>query len=48
MYTRRASLEAILHFEVLGMSQALRNAKWQKDQCFSCIKTRDLIKIRKS
>jgi hypothetical protein len=47
MYRRRAGLEAILHFEVLGMSQAPRNTKWQKDQCFSCIKTRDFIKIRK-
>jgi hypothetical protein len=48
MYRRRAGLEAILHFEVPGMSQAPRNAKWQKDQYFSCIKTRDFIKIRKS
>jgi hypothetical protein len=48
MYRRMAGLEAIPHFEVLGMSQALRNAKWQKDQCLSCIKTRDFIKIRKS
>jgi hypothetical protein len=34
MYRRRAGLEAIPHFEELGMSQAPRNAKWQKDQGF--------------